>query len=131
MVNAKAKGTNFERECKEIIEYEEPDTMVFRSPASLGSADLIAITRCEIETDSNNRIIIASIVRLYQAKYLEKYMSKKEKERLISDADKLGAGAILTFREKPRGKIRFKDLKTNYSWNPKPVPRSRPELARS
>jgi len=106
MVNAKRKGTTFERIVKKLIQKQEPGTEVFRSPASLGSADLIGISKLELTIPP----IITSIVSLYQCKYLKKYMSKKETIKLLADAERLGAGALLVYREKPRGKIIFEDL---------------------
>lgn len=96
--NPKAKGTRFEHECKKYLESNGMN--VYRSPASLGSADLIAISKWHN----------GSLVQLIQCKYLEKYMSKKETEVLVADATKLGAEAYLFFREKPRGQIMWKLL---------------------
>jgi len=107
--NPKAKGSNFERIVKKLIQKQEPGTEVFRSPASLGSADLIGISKLELTIPP----IITSIVSLYQCKYLRKYMSKKETIKLLADAERLGAGAFLAYREKPRGKIRIDPL-NNY-----------------
>jgi Holliday junction resolvase len=111
-INAKRKGTAFERIVKKLIQKQNPRSEVFRSPASLGSADLVIITKDEYETDSNSRIFVTSKVELVQCKYLKKYMSKKETDRIVEDADKLGAKAWLVYREKPRGRIRFQSLTT-------------------
>ena len=105
--NAKAKGSAFERIVKKMIQKQEPDTEVFRSPASLGSADLIAINKTGVSTPI---LMIFSKVRLIQCKYLKKYMSKKESIKLLEDAERLGATAWLVFREKPRGRIKFQRL---------------------
>lgn len=99
--NPKAKGSQFERQCKALIKKQEPNTEVFRSPASLGSADLIAIEKLYPGV---------SQVRLIQCKYLKKYMSKKETTVLLNDAERLGATAWLVYREKPGGKIIFQPL---------------------
>ena len=109
MVNAKVKGTNFERLCKKKIQLEEPETEVFRSPASLGSADLIAIRRLYLNEKERRKSDFqqSSWVRLIQCKYLRKYMGKKETDKLINDAMRLGADAFLMCREKPRGKIEY------------------------
>ena len=109
MVNAKAKGTAFERIVKKLIQKQNIRTEVFRSPASLGSADLIAITKEEFETNSDS-LFTTSKVELIQCKYLKKYMTKKETERIINDAERLGATAWLVYREKPRGRILFQRL---------------------
>ena len=108
--NPKAKGSAFERIVKKLIQKQNLRSEVFRSPASLGSADLIVITRDEYETDSNSRVFTTSKVELIQCKYLKKYMSKKETDRIIEDANRLGATAWLVYREKPRGRIRFQSL---------------------
>ena len=102
--NPKAKGSNFERIVKKMIQKQEPDTEIFRSPASLGSADLIAISPFPCDD------LVVSFVRLIQCKYLKKYMSKKETVKLLDDAKRLGADAFLAYREKPRGKIVFDQL---------------------
>ena len=99
--NPKAKGSAFERTVKRML--LGPYTEVIRSPASLGSADLIAITKSDVYVGH-------SVVWLFQCKYLKKYMSKKETENLIKDAQKIGAKAWLVYREKPRGKIKFDQL---------------------
>ena len=96
--NPKAKGTAFERKVKKYLELN--DMNVYRSPASLGSADLVTIQKAES----------GSLVQLIQCKYLAKYMSKKETEILVADAKKLGAEAYLFYREKPRGMIKWKLL---------------------
>lgn len=103
--NPKAKGTAFEHICKKYLEAQGMN--VYRSPASLGSADLVTIQKYEIDTDSNNRFVIASLVQLIQCKYLKKYMSKREVTQLVTDAEKLGAEAYLFYREKPRGQIKW------------------------
>lgn len=99
--NPKQKGTDFERRVKKML--LAPDTEVFRSPASLGSADLISVTRSMLTPNH-------SVVLLIQCKYLRKYMSKKETVKLIEDAQRLGAHAWLAYREKPRGKIMLDQL---------------------
>ena len=109
--NPKAKGSNFERIVKKLIQKQEPNAEVFRSPASLGSADLIAIVRDDIPCEEHYEIV--SYVRLIQCKYLKKYMSKKETIKLLADAERLGADAYLAYREKSRGKIRIDQL-NNY-----------------
>lgn len=106
MVNSKRKGTNFERIVKKLIQKQNIRTEVFRSPASLGSADLVAITKDEYETN-NHKLFVTSKVELIQCKYLKKYMSKKETEKIVQDAERLGASAWLVYREKPRGRILF------------------------
>jgi len=99
--NPKAKGSNFERIVKRML--IGPETEVIRSPASLGSADLIVISKSGL-VESH------SVVWLVQCKYLKKYMSKKETVKLIEDAKRLGACAWLAYREKPGGKILFDQL---------------------
>ena len=106
--NPKAKGSNFERIVKRML--LGPDTEVFRSPASLGSADLISISKDELVSDSNSRVFVCCQVKLIQCKYIKKYMSKKETDRIVQDAERLGATAWLAYREKPRGKIRIDQL---------------------
>lgn len=108
--NPKAKGITFERAVKRLIQNQNIRSEVFRSPASLGSADLIAISKEEYETDSNNRLFTTSKVELIQCKYLKKYMTKKETEQIVQDAERLGATAWLVYREKPRGRILFQRL---------------------
>lgn len=98
MVNAKRKGTNFERICKKYLEAQGMN--VYRSPASLGCADLVTIQKAES----------GSLVQLIQCKYLAKYMSKKEIAVLVTEAEKLGAEAYLFYREKPRGQVKWKLL---------------------
>ena len=100
MINAKRKGTAFERIVKKML--LGPETEVIRSPASLGSADLISITK--------SSVFGGSVVLLIQCKYLKKYMSKKETTVLIEDAKRIGAHAWLAYRDKPRGKVRFDQL---------------------
>lgn len=95
MVNAKAKGTKFEYDCKKWLKREMPSAEVFRSPASLGSADLICIYKA----------YGYPVVQLYQCKYLKKYMTKREREWIIRDADRICAEAFLLYRDKPHGKI--------------------------
>ena len=111
MVNSKRKGTKFEYDCKEWLKQQLPHAEVFRSPASLGSADLIVISRYEVETESN--IVICSYVGLIQCKYLRKYMSNREAVQLSSDANRIGALAFLAYRDKPRGKIFIDQLWPN------------------
>ena len=96
--NPKAKGSNFERIVKKYLEAQGMN--VYRSPASLGSADLVTIQKAKS----------GSLVQLIQCKYLEKYMGKKEIAVLVTDAEKLGAEAYLFYREKPRGKVVWKLL---------------------
>lgn len=98
MVNAKRKGTNFERIVKKYLEAQGLN--VYRSPASLGCADLVTIQKAES----------GSLVQLIQCKYLAKYMSKKEIAVLVTEAEKLGAEAYLFYREKPRGQVKWKLL---------------------
>ena len=99
--NPKQKGSAFERIVKKML--LGPYTEVIRSPASLGSADLIAITRSGMYPNH-------SVVWLIQCKYLKKYMSKKESEKLIFDAQRIGAQAYLAYRVKPRGPIHLDQL---------------------
>lgn len=100
MVNPKLKGSNFERVVKKLIQKQEPQTEVFRSPASLGSADLVTIRKWEY----------GSFVRLIQCKYLRKYMTKKGTDEIVSDAKRIGAEAYLAYRERPRGTIYLDQL---------------------
>ena len=93
--NPKSKGSRFERIVKKLLQAD--DTEIIRSPASLGSADLILIRKTGTPGVSR--------VQLIQCKYLKKYMSASESIRLIDDAYRIGATAWLAYREKPRGKI--------------------------
>lgn len=104
--NPKAKGTVFENIVKKLIKKANPNSEVFRSPASLGSADLIQIERWVQDGQSGG----AAYVRLIQCKYLKKYMSKKETIKLLDDAKRIGAYPVLVYRKKPRGEIIFEDL---------------------
>ena len=110
--NPKAKGSAFERIVKKML--LGPMSEVIRSPASLGSADLIVITKSLLQHNH-------SVVWLVQVKYLKKYMGARERDKLIADAQRIGAHAWLAYREKPRGKIKFDQLwpvvtpKTSYS----------------
>lgn len=103
MVNSKRKGTKFEYDCKKWLKQRIPVAEIFRSPASLGSADLLCIYKG----------YGFPVVQMYQCKYLKKYMTRKERERIIDDAKRLCAEAFLLYREKPRGKIMSEALWIN------------------
>lgn len=86
--NKKAKGSNLERDIKRY--FERWGYIVTKSGGSFG-IDLIAIKKD-----------LPPI--LINVKWLRKYLSKKEREELLKDAEKTDGIPLLAYKHVPKGK---------------------------